>query len=219
MKGTQKRKYIHAVQLTTSNKTLPGGVCKSPLYWKSKIRGRRGVVSCLFFTPFPRTPASGHRDSGMSRSQGETSTPRFSLNSEWLHVALCKIPAQHGKVLIIKYLRAVSREVPKILRDWFLSTQWHYRSQCLWTHIAALLTCMRSTVLSASSSHCAASWFVSGGEISVGENTCFLPISFPMTALVLQWRSWWREDRQTDSQANESRQTFEDRLNNKIISI
>lgn len=95
MKGTQKRKYIHAVQLTTSNKTLPGGVCKSPLYWKSKIRGRRGVVSCLFFTPFPRTPASGHRDSGMSRSQGETSTPRFSPNSEWLHVALCKTPALH----------------------------------------------------------------------------------------------------------------------------
>lgn len=36
MKGTQKRKYIHAVQLTTSNKSLPGGVCKSLLYWKSK---------------------------------------------------------------------------------------------------------------------------------------------------------------------------------------
>lgn len=74
MKGTQKRKYIHAVQLTTSNESLPGGVCKSPLYWKSKIRGKRGGVSYLFFTPFPRTPAGDHTDSGMSRPRGETST-------------------------------------------------------------------------------------------------------------------------------------------------
>lgn len=67
MKGSQKRKYIHAVQLTTSNKSLPGGDCKSPLYWKSKIRRQRGRVSYLSFTLFPRTPASGHTDSGMSR--------------------------------------------------------------------------------------------------------------------------------------------------------
>lgn len=66
MEGTQKRKYNHEVQPTTSNKSLPGGVCKSPPYWKSKIRGQRGV-SYLFFTSFPRTPASGHRNSGMSR--------------------------------------------------------------------------------------------------------------------------------------------------------
>lgn len=65
MKGTQKRKYIHAVQLTTSNKSLPGAVCKSPPYWKSKIRGKRGGVSyLLFFTPFPRTPGNARRDSG-----------------------------------------------------------------------------------------------------------------------------------------------------------
>lgn len=57
MKGTQKRKYIHAVQLTTSNKSLPGAMCKSPPYWKSKIRGERGGSELpLFFTAFPRTP-------------------------------------------------------------------------------------------------------------------------------------------------------------------
>lgn len=69
MKGTQKRKYIHAVHLTTSNKSLSGGVFKSPSYWKSKIRGKRGGVSYLFFfsTPFPRTPGNAHRDSEMRR--------------------------------------------------------------------------------------------------------------------------------------------------------
>lgn len=54
MKGTEKRKYIHAVQLTTSNKSLPGAMCKSPPYWKSKIRGERVGTSYLFFSqPFP----------------------------------------------------------------------------------------------------------------------------------------------------------------------
>lgn len=54
MEGTQKRKYIHAVHLTTSNKSLSGGVCKSPYYWKSKIRGKRGSELPFFFShPFP----------------------------------------------------------------------------------------------------------------------------------------------------------------------
>lgn len=78
---------------------------------------------------------------------------------------------------------------------------------------------MRSTVLFGTSLHCATSWFVFRGETSGRENTCFLPVSFLMTRLVLQWRCWWIEDRQTDTQASESSQTAEDRLNNEIISI
>lgn len=53
MKGTQRRKDIHAVQLTTSNKGLPGAMCKSPPYWKSKIRGQKGGQLPLFSQPFP----------------------------------------------------------------------------------------------------------------------------------------------------------------------
>lgn len=54
MKGTQKRKYIHAVQLTTSNKSLPGAVCKSPPYWKSKKKRKEwGSQLPLFSRPFP----------------------------------------------------------------------------------------------------------------------------------------------------------------------
>ena len=70
MKGTQKRKYIHAVQLTTSNKSLPGAVCKSAPYWKSKRRGKRGGVTS-FFMPFPRTPGNARRDSEMRRCLGQ----------------------------------------------------------------------------------------------------------------------------------------------------
>lgn len=83
MKGTQRRKYIHAVHLTTSNKSLSGGVCKSPYYWKSKIRGKgEWVTFFFFFTPFPRTPGNAHRDSDEKAAgpEGEKST-RISVST------------------------------------------------------------------------------------------------------------------------------------------
>lgn len=77
MKGTQKRKYIHAVHLTTSNKSLSGGVFKSPPYWKSKIRGKRGGVSYLFFHTLSQNTWQcpwGLRDEKAAGPEGKKST-------------------------------------------------------------------------------------------------------------------------------------------------
>lgn len=137
MKGTQKRKYIHAVQLTTGNKSLSGAMCKSPPYWKPKIRGKeRGSELPLFSHPFPEhlaMPLGTQRWEGIWARRWEIYV-RFSLNSEWCHLALWKIPALnprtavHRKVLSIKIFQVISRKVSSFLEGWFLNVFLHYRS-------------------------------------------------------------------------------------------